>query len=310
MPNYNFDKLIKNRLKKLELKPKDSLEKSLKESRDFYSARCLDKEKNLCFFKANLKNEKTVKKLEAETKIYEKFSNLNEENNFIIVPKIKKKTIGKNFGWLIRTYLGGKNLGSWEKGFKEKILKDQEIAKKLAQGIYFIQCYLTNVTDKNALKSLNTKQIQKETLALIKSLKDKIKIKETKKIEALYKERIGQYQLVFSHGDLLPKNLLLCGNQIGIIDWKNAVLANPAFDLSALWVYSLNKEKWQKTLINTYLGLSSNQTVTRHLLKINNIYLLLKLINKFHTEKQVKKLKNSKLKFYKKAEKTLVKLLK
>ncbi|MFH0818506.1 MAG: phosphotransferase [Patescibacteria group bacterium] len=58
--------------------------------------------------------------------------------------------------------------------------------------------------------------------------------------------------LVLTHGDLNPKNIILNKNQhIGIIDWSDLQLNNEYFDLAFLWLCSWNRPSEQIRLIKS-----------------------------------------------------------
>lgn len=82
-------------------------------------------------------------------------------------------------------------------------------------------------------------------------IKSKKLIKEA--FKSLFLLKKFKKELVLTHHDLNPKNIIFRNNSIKIIDWEYAGLNDRFFDLACVCVeFSLNKNE-EKILLNTYL---------------------------------------------------------
>jgi len=54
---------------------------------------------------------------------------------------------------------------------------------------------------------------------------------------------------VFTHGDLNPSNIFVCGDKVvGIIDWETAGWYPSYWEYTSAWTASINNKEWQSTL--------------------------------------------------------------
>jgi hypothetical protein len=306
-----YQQQITEKLKKLKLKPTTSISKKVEEARPYFSSVVLDAEKNTAFFKSSLSNDSKINKsLANEVYILKQISTLNNGTH-IILPNLIKARVSKNFVWHVREYIEGDNFGNWQSGFDTSVLDNLQFAKKLALGIYYIQVHLRSIADDKKLNVYETKNTKKQAVTLAKKLsKEKIISIKTENaiLNKIDKIKI-QETSVFCHGNITPENILQKKNDVGLINWKDAVIGNPALDLACVWVFALNNKKWQNAFIDAYLELSSNQTIVKQYLELEKISRLLYTLNRFKEESQIKTIKNGKKKFYNLLQKTLSSLI-
>ncbi len=302
---------IKEKLKKLGIKTEKSPELGDIKNKEHFSVTGTDKENKSVLFKcsANKENE-ILKNLENEIYILKKINEF-ETSNKLILPKLIKSRVSKKFVWHIREFIEGNNFGTWQEGIKKEIGEDLSCAKKLALGIYYLQIKMQPTIDEKKLKARKLESIIKDGKILAENLfKDAI-ITEKDKDRALkiLETQDIQEALVFCHGNIVPENILCNNNSIGLINWKDSKISNPAMDLASVWVFSSLYPNWQKQFIDSYIELSSNQQIVEKYLKIEKIYRILNTINRFKNESQIKTIKGAKKIFFEKIKKALVETL-
>ena len=142
-------------------------------------------------------------------------------------------------------------LSTWE--LKNLILKIKKFHKfKINEKPYDLKKDLLNY-NKN-LDDFRSKKLIKESFRNLLLLK---KFKQ---------------DLVLTHHDLNPKNILFKNNSIKIIDWEYAGLNDRFFDLASICVeFSLNK-KDEKLILQSYF----NQYKKKHLQKLNHFKIIYK----------------------------------
>ena len=185
--------------------------------------------------------------------------NISREFEYEIQKKAYKKNIASkpiffNEHFMIYEYEKGihkTKLSTWE--LKNLILKIKKFHKfKINEKPYDLKKDLLNY-DKN-LNDFRSKKLIKE------SFKNLLLLKKFKQ------------DLVLTHHDLNPKNILFKNNSIKIIDWEYAGLNDRFFDLASICVeFSLNK-KDEKLMLQSYF----NQYKKKHLQKLNHFKIIYK----------------------------------
>ena len=185
--------------------------------------------------------------------------NISREFEYEIQKKAYKKNIASkpiffNEHFMIYEYEKGihkTKLSTWE--LKNLILKIKKFHKfKINEKPYDLKKDLLNY-DKN-LNDFRSKKLIKESFRNLLLLK---KFKQ---------------DLVLTHHDLNPKNILFKNNSIKIIDWEYAGLNDRFFDLASICVeFSLNK-KDEKLMLQSYF----NQYKKKHLQKLNHFKIIYK----------------------------------
>ena len=302
-----FIKQVQEKIKKLGLKPSESVIAQKKENQLYYRTDALDNEKKKIFFKASLSNDaQTIKSLANEVYILKRISAL-KNGHHALLPNIIKSRVGKNFVWHTREFIEGENFGNWQTGFSPEIMKNLSLAKKLSLGIYYLQIHLLSTTDDKQLNSRKIEAVIKEIKNLSRNLLESKIITQVQieKIEKKVSNIKIQESFVFCHGNLEPKNILHNKGNAGLINWQDSIISNPAMDLASIWIYAIENEKWQKCFIESYLEFSSNQTIVEQYLEIEKIYQILNILNRFNKESQIKTIKNGKKRFFNKLKKSL-----
>lgn len=185
--------------------------------------------------------------------------NISREFEYEIQKKAYKKNIASkpiffNEHFMIYEYEKGihkTKLSTWE--LKNLILKIKKFHKfKINEKPYDLKKDLLNY-DKN-LNDFRSKKLIKESFRNLLLLK---KFKQ---------------DLVLTHHDLNPKNIIFKNNSIKIIDWEYAGLNDRFFDLASICVeFSLNK-KDEKLMLQSYF----NQYKKKHLQKLNHFKIIYK----------------------------------
>ncbi len=106
-------------------------------------------------------------------------------------------------------------------------------------------------TKKLGLKKFYFQNNYNEYLKYEKYLKKYLSTKNLRRIKKalqLNKHYLNNCDLVITHGDLNPKNLILKNNKLAIIDWSDTHLNNPLFDLCSLYMYSWNIPEVEKNI--------------------------------------------------------------
>jgi len=98
---------------------------------------------------------------------------------------------------------------------------------------------------REVLKDTNSKKLIKASLSELKKLKK-------------YKK-----QLVLSHHDLNPKNIIFSKNSIKIIDWEYAGVNDLFFDLASVCCEFTLSKKQQKLLLNTYFKKTTKKDIKK-----------------------------------------------
>lgn len=185
--------------------------------------------------------------------------NISREFEYEIQKKAYKKNIASkpiffNEHFMIYEYEKGihkTKLSTWE--LKNLILKIKKFHKfKINEKPYDLKKDLLNY-NKN-LDDFRSKKLIKE------SFKNLLLLKKFKQ------------DLVLTHHDLNPKNILFKNNSIKIIDWEYAGLNDRFFDLASICIeFSLNK-KDEKLILQSYF----NQYKKKHLQKLNHFKIIYK----------------------------------
>jgi thiamine kinase-like enzyme len=302
---------IKEKLKKLGIKTEKSPELGDIKNKEHFSVTGTDKENKRVLFKcsANKENE-ILKNLENEIYILKKINEF-ETSNKLILPKLIKSRVSKKFVWHIREFIEGNNFGTWQEGIKKEIGEDLSCAKKLALGIYYLQIKMQTTADEKKISQRKFDAVIKNGKSMAENLfKDSV-ISEKEKENAIKHLSVSgpQESFVFCHGNIVPENILCNNNSIGLINWKDSKISNPAMDLANVWVFSILYPDWQKQFIDSYMELSSNQQIVEQYLKIEKTYKILHTINRFKIESQIKTIKGAKKIFFEKIKKALVETL-
>lgn len=166
--------------------------------------------------------------------------NISRQFEFDTQKKAYKKNISSKPIFLNNEFM----IYEYQKGIHKSKLTSNDI-KKLAKKIK--KLHKIKVKSKTYdLKSdlLNYKNIlkdKKNKTLIIESLRSLKKLKRLKK------------ELVLTHHDLNPKNIIFTKNDIKIIDWEYAGVNDAFFDLASICVeFNLNKTK-EKILLHYYL---------------------------------------------------------
>lgn len=165
--------------------------------------------------------------------------------------------ISREFEYQIQKKAYKNNLAS-----KPIFLNEKFMIYKFIEGIHktkLSKTELKNLTLKiKKFHSFKTKEkpydIKKDLQNYDKNLND---IKSKKLIKEAFKSLFSlkklKKELVLSHHDLNPKNIIFKNNSIQIIDWEYSGISDRFFDLACVCVeFSLNKNE-EKILLNTYL---------------------------------------------------------
>ncbi len=302
---------IQEKLTSVQLVPQIQPTDKQFENKPYYTSLVTDPQGRTCFFKASITEDETVlDTLAKEIAVLKQIDTL-KNGNHVEIPRMIKGRATKHFVWHVREYLEGTPLGTWHTGFTKDILENQQYAKKLALGIYYLQMNLLTLGDSRTLPTRKCEPIQKYTNALAQEAKSArlIDEKTAQRIEKKVAASCPQETLVFNHGMLLPEKILAKKQTVCLIDWRSATMSNPAFDIGTVWAYAVRNPEWQKAFVEAYLNLSTNGAIVVQYLEMEKIRQLLTTLLKFKHESRISHIKGEKKKFYTTTKKTLLSLL-
>jgi len=93
-----------------------------------------------------------------------------------------------------------------------------------------------------------------------------------------YRGLLDYGPFVITHGDLNPKNILLKGCKISVIDWSDVHMNNPFYDFCTLYLFAWNRPAIQKKIKDTILASYSNLDDPDKLFLLNRILLTPRII--------------------------------
>ena len=224
----------------------------------------------------------------------------NIESKLLRSPKIIKKGVYKKYAWYAQEYLEGKPLGSWQTGFDKEVLKNTDIAKKMARSVYFLQVNLLSVVDDKHFKQRKSESVKKETTELIKKI-TALKIINrplSERLLGLLNLKTDKETFVLGHGNITPEKIIKLEGVLGFIGWKGAAISNPAMDLASIWAYASLNTQWRKVFMEEYMHLSSNQLIVESFMNTEKIRALMGILNRFVEESNFKTIKNGKKRFF------------
>lgn len=261
------DNVLKN--KKIRILSKMGL------SNDFHTSRCKDEKNN--FYVLKIRKEKSkITKQKFLTEIYLLKTISNQKDSDLRVPKFLDSNTKKSPEWVLYKFSKGHSIGWWsgfEDWFLDKHFKD---LPKLVLDIS------NHKVDINKLKKISYSKILKSFNKRKKNLTEylsKDNIKKGIKILRNNKKALNKADLVLTHGDLHPGNILLNkSNKLVIIDWFNAHLNNSAFDVCFVWFSLWGYPEKQKEFFKKTLKESTNKKQFEKLFSLNKIILTPKFL--------------------------------
>lgn len=251
----NIDRLVKDKLKELELKPELNLAGFIEKSKRFYSTPCLTGKDELVFLKILIqKDKKAASSLKKEVKITKFLSSFSQKSAHFNLPLLIESQTKKQPYWLLHQYLPGPILGyhftvyqtGMQKGIIEKIINTllalQTIPFQKIPGLY----------QKTFPEILKTAQYFENKLKLKKAEKtiDFVQIRQFLKKQKKY---FKKENFVLAHGDFTLANLFLNNGRLYLTDWELAEINNFTSDLSRLWIQTYQYPIWRKSLVLRFL---------------------------------------------------------
>lgn len=261
-----------------------------------------DKKKDYCFNK--------------EFFLYKFFK--KSKMDFNNLPQLITGDIDVKFKWAIRKYYVGEETGNfWS--FKDEFLTQTNL-ELLVKDILKLQEYTKDIKD--GLKKVNKVEFLPKRKAswFLKNWKHDldynpdfiydnfIKIyflpAEIKKVDLVInkdKRLLNKYSNFFSHGDLMPQNILIDKHKkTFFIDWEESHLNNPLFDASYIYVNSWNNKNWRNKFLKKFIKFhpESSKSELYTLANLNNLLISIRMaeyayLNLIHKNPFIKKvLKN------------------
>jgi len=253
----NINKIIKEKLKNLNLKPLKNLSDFIKKNKRFYSTPCFLEGKKF-FFKILITNEiGPAEAIRREIEILKFLSVQKIKFNIHQLVKYDKKKFPY---WYLVRYYEGKLLGH----FYDLYFKNKKYITLLVNALFSLQ----NISQKNLMKILKKKEFflwQRDFNAYFKMVKDYLQNIEkdignkinSQKIYNFLNEKKGIFSkspLVLTHGDFTLANFVLNKEKLIVTDWEQSHLDNFVYDLSHLWIQLWRYPQWQKKLVLEFMS--------------------------------------------------------
>lgn len=203
----------------------------------------------------------------------------------------------ENKKYLIRVFKDNSSVNisrEFEYKTQKKAFRKNLAAKPLLLTKKFMVCEYLEGTHKYKLKSNELKELVKNIKKLhkikscvkvynfkkdLKYYKDILKDKTSKKLIKSLKQEIKnlksyKLQVVTTHHDLNPKNIIFHKNTIKLIDFEYAGVNDCFFDLASICCEFKLKKKEERTLLFTYF----NKVKTSHKEKLNSYKIIYSLL--------------------------------
>ncbi len=88
------------------------------------------------------------------------------------------------------------------------------------------------------------------------------------------KNFLNNTSLVLTHGDINPKNLILTDRKLALIDWSEAHLNNPLYDLSCLYLFAWNRPEIKQDIKSNIANGFPEIDNPYHLFLLNRLLLI------------------------------------
>lgn len=201
--------------------------------------------------------------------------NLNKKTNVIKSLTFIDGQSLKKPQWLIYKFAVGKPIGDVILGYNKSFLTPKNLNKTINSFKAIHAIKPKNLKLSSRKHSWYLSEYKKYTKKIPKSFKlDKKTIKQAGDFLKQNKQTINQAELVLTHGDLFPQNILKNKNKYTIIDWGTVHLNNPAFDLATIYFNAYKNPAWQKKLLAAYPDylIYFKAVVIKQTLMLMNIY--------------------------------------
>ena len=243
----NIDQLVKEKVKKLGLKPSRALAEYRKENKRFYAVKCKDKEGRELFFKMLISGEAPdQERIKKEIHISQKLKNYT-------VPLLQYETKKMPY-WLIRPYLSGPIIGYhfkiYKKGLRPKTQEQIiEILLALQKSKIRLRLNKKTYTDYLAVVKSFERIFERITTAKNKNIVDFERAYSFLKTKKPYFAK----NLALAHGDFTLANFFVHQNKLYLTDWEHLRYDNMAADLARLWIQTYAYPNWRKGLLEKML---------------------------------------------------------
>ena len=253
----NIENIIKEKLEELELEILLEPSQFIKENKRFYSAPCIDKNREKVFFKILIVDELAASEaIKREIEVRKFLANFKDKINYPLLIK----SDSKNFPyWFVSQYFEGKLLGH----FYNLYLNDKKYISFLVDVLFSLQKIpKTSIKKAYQIKDFYlwernfnqyVKLIKEYQVGINKKISKEIEFREIYNLLKKEGKNLAKSPLVFAHGDFTLANFVVSGEKIIITDWEQAHLDNVLYDLSHLWIQLWRYPDWQKKLISEFL---------------------------------------------------------
>jgi len=238
-----------------------------------------DKKKNNSFIK--------------EFMIYNFFK--RHRNLFNKLPLLIKGSIDKQPKWMIRKFYPGQMTGDFWGFDKEKLTPS--LTKLLIEYILKLQSKSNEWSKKNKLPKRAANWFIKDwkndldynpDFVYSVFINKYLNLRERKKLDLIfknYKDLLNKNCHFFTHGDLMPQNILIDQNKkIFFIDWEEAHLNNPLFDTSYIYVNAWQDKSWREKFLKKFIKLhpERDKKILSKLAQLNILVISLRMAEYAH----------------------------
>lgn len=252
IPEYHYikgiDRIVREKLKELNLTPKLPLSSFKKKKKRFYSSPCKEK----VFFKMLLVEEdwvgRLLKREAIATKVLTNRPNLN-------IPGFVSADIENMPYWFIHEYLPGPLVGHFYEIYKQG--RKKEIIRKIVDNLLALQSIKKGSASRIPFLG---KRGYETHFNIIKKREGLIKDKRGVDFKSIYQfakkqeKYLKEAEFVLTHGDFTLANFFINKNKVYITDLEHARLDNLAADISHLWIQTWKFPDWRRELLSYFIS--------------------------------------------------------
>ena len=276
-------------LKMLDLKCEKNIEDAVKRKKLNFISGCVDKEGKEYIFKVKIADSKyqpekiSELKIEFSRELYfyneiKKKKNLPVQN---IIPNLIQSGSAP-LKWILYKKVRGNSLVSNSTfPIPNSISNNNKIISNLVENILKMQeINHQRITD---LRIFDFKIYKKIFNQVLDSPKNSELLSFDKLKRALdtfeSKEKLFNQNLILTHGDLNPGNIIVNQNKIVFIDWEKVRFDNIASDLAFLWVKSALSNEYRNKIILKFSSMVKSKEEFNELFRFDSIIWLIHEIN-------------------------------
>ncbi len=285
----NYKKVVEKIITDKKLNPKKKLEDFIDPTHHTATVACSTSKKEKALLRILITSD--VKKNNSFVREFKFYKILKKYNKNLNKLPLLIDGSDKKIKWMLRKFYNGKQLGDFWGADKTKLTK--KLAKSLINYILELQNLTFEIDKKIKLQKRNSKWFINDwkkdldynpDFIYKKFIKKYFSSKEIKKIENLLinnKKTLNLYTNYFTHGDLMPQNILSDNQKkIFFIDWEEIHTNNPLFDVAYIFVNAWQDKNWRNNFLKDFIKQhpEKNKTDLKKLAKLNILIISLRMV--------------------------------